>query len=56
MKKLFLIILAAALLTACGSQPVTETTIFSKQGLIDQLLYEGFTEEEAIFGAESVGF
>ena len=30
--------------------------IFSKQGLIDQLLFEGFTEAQAEYGAESVGF
>ena len=28
---------------------------FSRDGLIDQLLYEGFTQEEAEHGADSVG-
>ncbi len=29
---------------------------FSRQGLIDQLLYEGFTPDEAVFGVTEVGY
>ena len=29
---------------------------FSRQGLIDQLLYEGFTQEQAEYGASAVGY
>jgi hypothetical protein len=29
---------------------------FSRQGLIDQLIYEGFTEPQAIYGVEQNGF
>jgi hypothetical protein len=30
-------------------------TAFSRQGLIDQLLYEGFTQAQAEYGANSTG-
>lgn len=30
-------------------------TAFSYQGLIDQLKFEGFTEEEAVYGADHCG-
>jgi hypothetical protein len=29
---------------------------FSRQGLIDQLLYEGFTPEQAEYGVSYVGY
>ena len=29
---------------------------FSRQGLIDQLLFEGFTQEQAEYGATAVGY
>ena len=32
-----------------------EYSAFSREGLIEQLLYEGFSAEEAEFGVSSVG-
>lgn len=29
---------------------------FSRQGLIDQLEYEGFTHDQAVYGVEKVGY
>lgn len=29
---------------------------FSKTGLIEQLEYEGFTHEQAVYGVEAVGY
>ena len=31
-------------------------TSFSRQGLIEQLIFEGFTQEQAEYGANAVGF
>lgn len=31
-------------------------TSFSRQGLIDQLIYEGFSQEQAEHGASAVGY
>jgi hypothetical protein len=33
-----------------------EYTSFSRQGLIDQLLYEKFTEAQALYGVDAVGY
>lgn len=33
-----------------------EFTAFSRQGLIDQLKYEGFTDAQAAYGVKSVGY
>jgi hypothetical protein len=33
-----------------------EFTAFSREGLIDQLLFEGFTQEEAEYGVTAVGY
>ena len=30
-------------------------TAFSRQGLIDQLVYEGFSVEQAVYGVTAVG-
>ncbi|MGA9869828.1 MAG: Ltp family lipoprotein [Rhodococcus sp. (in: high G+C Gram-positive bacteria)] len=33
-----------------------EFSSFSRQGLIDQLLYDGFTYEQAAYGVDQAGF
>ena len=37
------------------AQDYLDYTSFSRQGLIDQLLYEGFTQEQAEYGAAQAG-
>ncbi len=36
------------------AQQYLDSQAFSRQGLIDQLIYEGFTEEEAEYGVDGV--
>jgi hypothetical protein len=38
-----------------SAQSYLEYTAFSKSGLVDQLVFEGFTQEQATHGADSVG-
>ena len=37
------------------AQPYLKLMAFSRDSLIDQLLFEGFTDEEAVYGADSCG-
>ena len=41
---------------ALQAEQYLELMSFSRQGLIDQLLYEGFTQEQAEYGASAVGY
>ena len=38
------------------AQDYIDTMSFSRQGLLEQLLYEGFTQEQAEYGVSSVGY
>ena len=40
---------------AKSAESYLEFSAFSRQGLIDQLVYEGFSVEQAAYGATSVG-
>lgn len=40
---------------ALSAESYLDFTSFSRQGLIDQLIYEGFSNGEALFGVNSVG-
>ena len=41
---------------AIAAQSYLDLMSFSRQELIDQLLYEGFTEEQAEYGVTAVGY
>lgn len=41
---------------AIVAQSYLDYSDFSRQGLLDQLLYEGFTQEQAEYGLEAVGY
>ena len=38
------------------AQEYLDYSSFSRQGLIDQLIFEGFTAEQAEYGASAVGY
>lgn len=38
------------------AQDYMDFSSFSRSGLIDQLLYEGFTQEQAEYGVSAVGY
>ncbi|WP_428911852.1 Ltp family lipoprotein [Niallia sp. Krafla_26] len=38
------------------AQDYLDFSSFSKQGLIEQLEFEGFTSEQAAYGASAVGY
>jgi hypothetical protein len=40
---------------ALKAQSYLDYSPFSRQGLIDQLIYEGFTQKEAVYGVNQVG-
>jgi hypothetical protein len=40
---------------ALSAENYLEVTAFSRQGLIDQLVFEGFTEEQATYGVDQTG-
>ena len=41
---------------AKAAQNYLDFSSFSKQGLIDQLEFEGFTSEQAAYGVSAVGY
>ena len=51
-----LILLALSEQAAKKAKEYLDAMSFSRQGLIDQLLYEGFTNSEAIYGVTANGF
>ena len=47
---------AEAVEAAEAAASYMDITSFSREGLIDQLLFEGFTQDQAEYGAEQVGY
>lgn len=43
-------------MAARSAQSYMDTSSFSRQGLIDQLTFEGYTAEQAAYGAKAVGY
>ena len=42
--------------TAKSAQSYLDVMSFSRSGLIEQLLYEGFTQQQAEYGVSAVGY